>query len=430
MPQTTSPETLIERDRSPQVSVRGSPAESLINVAPVQTAPSSENVTEETQEKFMMIIENTKKTARNPVEKQALEAQSFLTSRPRMGGPGKMTLPKIDTQSLEIATETQTLTSNQFIFTIPKSALQGPTSPLQQLYAKEFIPKDGQKITAVMIIVHALGQHHGTFYQMANRFRKQYGIYVVAFDQRGHGKNITDNGQMPGVSRIQSMVNDLSRVIEFADKRIGTIDPGIRASNPNLPFVLFGHSMGSLVCLSYIIQNGKTPPVNGLILSAPALEMNDKIKISPQQFDSIKKITTKTPRVKKNLNLFGANGATKKVKNEDGTFRIETDDLVHGMMGLELIVDMHEYSQDLRERWADVPHEISLLVIQPTADLTVQKEVGKAFYDSVDIATKQYIEVPDKAHHWFLQAGDGVEAAIQEIGLFTRDLNEWRSAKL
>ncbi|MHC1478780.1 alpha/beta hydrolase [Frateuria aurantia] len=106
---------------------------------------------------------------------------------------------------------------------------------------------------ASILLVHGLGEHSGR-YQALAQWLWQRGFSVQAYDQRGHGRS---EGRRGGLPQPDALLRDLAGVYAaFADEQ---------ASPP----LLFGHSMGGLVCTRAVLD-GRVKPT-ALVLSAPAL---------------------------------------------------------------------------------------------------------------------------------------------------------------
>ncbi len=115
-----------------------------------------------------------------------------------------------------------------------------------------------QRPHAVVLIVHGLGEHAWRHDPLARRLN-DWGFLVRAYDQRGHG----DSGGRPGrLSDDDDLLEDLLEVVD--DTRRHLAEPWA------CPLILLGHSMGGLVCASFVRQH--MAPVDGLVLSSPALD--------------------------------------------------------------------------------------------------------------------------------------------------------------
>lgn len=102
--------------------------------------------------------------------------------------------------------------------------------------------------------VHGLGEHSGRwlerFEQLAGR-----GARVTSFDLRGHGQS---GGPRMQLETFKDFVHDVAEIAEATTAASG------------LPWVLYGHSMGGLIGVSYLVDQ-QSPVPNLAVLSAPAL---------------------------------------------------------------------------------------------------------------------------------------------------------------
>jgi alpha-beta hydrolase superfamily lysophospholipase len=110
---------------------------------------------------------------------------------------------------------------------------------------------------AVALIVHGLGEHGGRYGPVA-RALTAAGIEVHAYDHRGFGGSA---GPRAYVERWSIYHDDL-------DVRI----TALRETHPGMPLILYGHSMGGLVALGYVLADVPRPMPDLLVLSAPGIE--------------------------------------------------------------------------------------------------------------------------------------------------------------
>ena len=106
---------------------------------------------------------------------------------------------------------------------------------------------------ATVLLVHGIGEHSGR-YERTGRLMAEAGIDVHAFDIRGHG--------LSGGRRVYVRVWD-----DYLD------DLAVRVAavrEPGVPLVLFGHSMGALITLTYACSDRPAPDL--LVLSAVPLD--------------------------------------------------------------------------------------------------------------------------------------------------------------
>src|SRR5918994_7211887 len=89
---------------------------------------------------------------------------------------------------------------------------------------------------AFALIVHGLGEHGGRYGTVAAPLTAA-GIETHAYDHRGHGGS---GGRRGHVEEWSQLHDDLAERIQR-----------LRAANPELPFVLYGHSLGGLIASGY-----------------------------------------------------------------------------------------------------------------------------------------------------------------------------------
>jgi alpha-beta hydrolase superfamily lysophospholipase len=106
---------------------------------------------------------------------------------------------------------------------------------------------------ATVLLVHGIGEHSGR-YERTGRLMAEAGIDVHAFDIRGHGLS---GGRRVYVRAWDDYLDDLA--VRVAAVR-----------EPGVPLVLFGHSMGALIALTYACSDRPAPDL--LVLSAVPLD--------------------------------------------------------------------------------------------------------------------------------------------------------------
>lgn len=106
---------------------------------------------------------------------------------------------------------------------------------------------------AVVLLVHGLSEHSGR-YERVGEWLSEAGLEVHAYDHRGFGAS---GGRRGDVRRWSLLLDDL-------ESRLSAV------RRPNLPLVLFGHSMGGLVCAEYVESDRPQPDL--LVLASPGLD--------------------------------------------------------------------------------------------------------------------------------------------------------------
>lgn len=107
---------------------------------------------------------------------------------------------------------------------------------------------------AVIVALHGFNDYKAAFKEFG-AYAAERGVLVLAYDQPGFGEQ-PDRGHWPGEA---ALVEALHEAVREA-----------RAAHPGLPVYVLGESMGAAVAIAGLARPD-APPVNGLILSAPAV---------------------------------------------------------------------------------------------------------------------------------------------------------------
>jgi len=110
---------------------------------------------------------------------------------------------------------------------------------------------------ASVLIVHGLAEHSGRYEHVGAQLAGT-GIDAHAFDLRGFGGS---GGRRAWVERWSQIHDDLEERLL-----------AVRSLAPSRPLVLYGHSLGGLIALGYVLDGRALPDL--LVLSAPAIEAN------------------------------------------------------------------------------------------------------------------------------------------------------------
>ena len=109
---------------------------------------------------------------------------------------------------------------------------------------------------AHLLLIHGIAEHAGRHAHVATRFAHA-GIETHAFDLRGFGAS---SGRRAYLDRWSQYHDDVEGQIA-----------AIRAVSGGLPVALYGHSMGGLIALGYVLARPPRPAPDLLVLSAPAI---------------------------------------------------------------------------------------------------------------------------------------------------------------
>jgi alpha-beta hydrolase superfamily lysophospholipase len=122
--------------------------------------------------------------------------------------------------------------------------LASPTGALLNLYGK---PAKGAG-RAVVQINHGLAEHAQRYARFAD-FLSERGFHVYAHDHRGHGFTTAPDaptGRFADTGGDEKVIADVAAVHDW-----------IAREHPGLPVILFGHSMGGLIALRFLLSHSK-----------------------------------------------------------------------------------------------------------------------------------------------------------------------------
>lgn len=107
---------------------------------------------------------------------------------------------------------------------------------------------------AVLLFCHGMSEHAGRYVPLAQRLAAAgYAVYV--HDHRGHGRSAVLPGYFAEANGWDKVVDDVREVADH-----------IAACHPDVPLVLYGHSMGSFIARAFFLRYGHR--LSGMVLSA------------------------------------------------------------------------------------------------------------------------------------------------------------------
>ena len=122
-----------------------------------------------------------------------------------------------------------------------------------QIYYKAWLVKQPK---AIIGIVHGLGEHCNRYQYFIDYFN-QNGIAVVGFDHRGHGQSEGQRGHAPD---LQNLYQSIDQLFVWASELA-----------PNIPQIIYGHSMGGNLALNYCLNQQRT--FKGVITTGPMIRL-------------------------------------------------------------------------------------------------------------------------------------------------------------
>lgn len=206
---------------------------------------------------------------------------------------------------------------------------------------------------AVMTLIHGFGEHCGRYAHMAAHLNAN-DIAVVSADLRGHGNTLGPRGIVRSYDDFRA---DLAAIMAQA-----------QSLYPNVPHILYGHSMGGGIVLDYGLRSLDNLPI---IASAPFITPTKKIS-TPLRF--IVNLLAKI-RPKGGMTQPIDGGKISNLPEEQSLYL--NDPLNHGRIGFHLakgMVETGEHISRIAKSW-DRP----LLLIHSTADQLTDFESSACF---------------------------------------------------
>lgn len=241
-----------------------------------------------------------------------------------------------------------------------------------QIYWQEWLPEGTPR--AVVVLIHGLGEHCGRYAHLAQRFT-QAGIAVLSQDNRGHGK--TPGGR--GVMDFDKAVADVGELLDEARSRF-----------PGVPLVIYGHSLGALISMTYTVRN--TPAVAAQVASAPALD--SELRDQKVKFTLANLLGGIVP------NIVLPTGLDSKGVSRDPQVvaAYENDPLVHDKGSTGLAKGTFS-AMDFMMKQTSFP--VPLLIIHGTADRLTVPAASKIFVDQVtgDVTLIEYDGMYHEPHN-------------------------------
>jgi len=135
-----------------------------------------------------------------------------------------------------------------------------------QIFARQWLPQSGQP-KAVVQIVHGISEYIDRYASVA-RFLADHGYLVVGSDHLGHGRTAS-GAEEYGFFREQGGWHTVAADV----RRLRTL---MGQKYPDLPYFMLGHSMGSFLARTYLIDWPGT--LTGAIISGTGQEPSAVVK--------------------------------------------------------------------------------------------------------------------------------------------------------
>lgn len=209
---------------------------------------------------------------------------------------------------------------------------------------------------AVVAFVHGHGDHCRRYDDWFSKLTNQ-NISVLAFDYRGHGRS---QGRRGVIRRFDDLLKDVALLHVKA-----------KALFPGIPVVLYGHSLGATIVLSYLLKSPTLPEL--AIASSPWLQLN---KPPGKLLSAIIKIgNLVAPFVTLKTGLRSSD-----FSNLEGSCeKREKDEFVHNRISPRLFTEVEKEVRWIMAHFAEI--ETPLLLMQGRDDLIMDGMATHKLYD-------------------------------------------------
>lgn len=177
----------------------------------------------------------------------------------------------------------------------------------------------------VVCLIHGIGEHMGRYKRMAEHFNRS-GIALVGMDLRGHGSSAGPRG---GTAPRTEILSDIDALINK-----------VESFYPNVPIVLYGHSMGGNIALDFRARGTLNYKPSAYIISAPWIKLCKNI---PSALYTMVKLMAK---VKPDFQI-SSTVDEKDLGHPDNVLPYHDDPLVHDRITMACAKDGYEIGNSI-----------------------------------------------------------------------------------
>jgi len=257
-----------------------------------------------------------------------------------------------------------------------------------KLFWKSWKPRG--TIIGTVTFVHGQAEHCARYDAIFQRFAGS-GIVVNCFDLRGHGQSSGKHGHSP----FDACLEDISLIASKAD--------------PNLPHIIYGHSMGGLLSIHWIlhrIQKGDLPRLDGAVITSPLI-----------------KLTKPIPAMKTLASFLNALSSSTTIKNgiDPGTISRDKeanelyakDPFNRGLVSFQTVRDFMHAGDHVIENADKI--SIPILMLHGDADQITSHKASELFITKVSSKDQKIKIYKDCYHELHNEPREVREVVIQEI---------------
>ncbi len=257
-----------------------------------------------------------------------------------------------------------------------------------------------QAATADVILVHGLGEHIGRYDHVAKALN-QAGYAFWAFDNLGHGRS---DGQRGHIENWSDYTENIRLFLAM-----------VREQTPDRPLFIYGHSLGALMVLSYLLNQPER--LCGLVVSGPPIQPVGVEK--PWLAAFARAFSQLLPRLSLNLGLGGESLS----RDSKVVRRALADPLMHSVATLRWGTETMAAIATVRSNVSQLVYPT--LIIHGAADAISDVQGSHELFEALSQKDKTLLVYPDNYHE--LHNDLDREQVLQDIITW---LNDHRSACL
>ncbi|MGB5653175.1 MAG: lysophospholipase [Robiginitalea sp.] len=225
---------------------------------------------------------------------------------------------------------------------------------------------------AAVLLIHGFGEHSGRYVKGVVPFFNQLGYSVLGFDLVGHGKSGGKRGYCEGYDQLMAL--------------LGEGFTRLRGRNPNIPILLFGHSLGGNLVLNFVLREYGKP--EGIIASSPYLRLAFQPPAWKWHLGKLLGRFAPTVTVPSGLDPRGIS------QDEQEVQAYLSDPLIHDRVSPAFSFPVIEAGEWAIENAGNLG--TPTLILHGSADPIIDPEGSRAFFDAASVAQ---LEMIDKGYH-------------------------------
>jgi len=242
----------------------------------------------------------------------------------------------------------------------------------QHIHTESWLPSTPAR--AAILVVHGYAEHIGRYTHVAEALASA-GYAIYGLDHRGHGRS---TGVRAHFRHLDEPVNDL--IIYYHR---------IRRAQPDLPIIVLGHSMGTLISLTFTLR--LQDQLAGLILSGTAINGDETVTLPLQILGTVLRPIVPL------LRLVPGQGTEALTTDPVMVEAARTDPLSdHGMWRVGMGTLLLQTGRKLRKRLPELT--LPLLLLHGEDDTITPVSGARAIYSQANSADKTLLLYPGMRH--------------------------------